>query len=234
MTRQSLKLWLLKGFIIVSVSFNFLSGYSQGEFLDKGTNGFGVNVFYSSNDGINGYGTGIGFSISGIVDLQFGIASTSFPEEVFGNDFMGFGLSPAIIIHALKQNEEIPISLKAIFSYGSYNYSGEILSNLGLTMKGSWFSTGLGIYHRLIVGSKTSIIPSIDLYYTTIKTITEDSNGDSVEEKDDFVEVQLYLPIAFDLPKEQVLHLTPQIAFSNGQTIYGVAIGFVLPFTSGR
>ena len=224
----SLKTVLLALVSLISVNF-----FGQGEFLNRGINGFGVNGSFAlaSPSGENNYtntgvGIGLGVSIGGQLDLQFEAGSLINEND----DIKAKVISPGLAIHPIKQNEKIPISMRLTFSYGRYKYSGDELEKNILKMDGSSINCGLGLYRKLSLSSDQAIIPSVDAVYSFTTTTVINHLGNPMDIDDRFGIVIFSVPFTHDMSGKQVLYFVPSIAIGNKTTVISVALGFVLPF----
>ena len=214
--------------ILIPLLFISVTCFGQGEFLqnDKSGIGFGGNFSIGKNASI--YGGEFGFSINGLFDLQLGIGRLSIPEVNWDKDVKGSIFSPGLAIFILKQREGVPISLKASAFFGIYDYENDRYINAILTSR--TYNASLGLYHRAKIGDKGSVIPSLDAIYTNATGVYTNFQGESVEDYHKFVTVIFSLPFVIELPKENVIYLTPQVGYGNKTTAFGFSIGTVFAF----
>jgi hypothetical protein len=221
-------------FLIIWLLTLPLMTYSQGEFLHKGTSGFVFDASYHGgkkllNDDYiryNGMGLVFGYSFRGVFDLQAGANPEYIPEgELFSGSEKDVGSNAfgKLAIHAVKQSDRFPFSIKGMFiySYTEYDEANTIETKI---------SGGMGIYRRLYLADNISFIPSFDIIYSSSKFEPTSSTADGNFEGDEVISV-VSLPFAINIIRNHLLYLTPTVAsgMKNSNAFYRITLGYMLP-----
>jgi len=216
-------------FFLTGISF---PGFSQGEFLHRGTSGYGLNGSFQGGQSLvnvykvkyTGAGLSMGFSIKGIVDLQAGSLTQYIAADEYyaGSDKdVGSNAYGKVVIHAVKQTDKIPASVR-----GSFTYSYSDYADANTTLKDMRFS--IGSYRRMYLADKISFIPSIDFVYSRFK-FTPSGSSLVLEGKDFYTDVSI--PVAFNFARSHILYLTPGVAMASkgSGSYFWITLGYMSP-----
>ena len=195
---------------VFSLSFLLLPvlAFSQGEFLQKGQNGFGITAGYVHLDETNGFTTGAGLSIGTIVDFGFSYSKVFIRGK---EDYPISTWSPSLTILVLKQ-EESPTGI--MITAGYIHESVEQSTSNG-------FAFGINLYTRSDEFGGIYAQPSFSLSYYIYSAGTEYESS---------MIINLGLPFVFRLKNSNLLLITP--AFSTGVDKLSYSLNFSLIFPS--
>jgi hypothetical protein len=210
----------------------------QGEFLHRGQSGVQLDGFFleakrdihvedngtinSKNATLTGYGGKFGFCLRGVFDMQWSINAWSLPSTSLYPDTKGTTVTARLVVHALKQSDKIPFSVRGLFGYSFSEYDATRSSQTDIPI-------GLGIYRRIYLRDNISFNPTIDLVYS-ISEYSFDQADDTIDESG--TQVAIVIPIAFNLMRNHLIHLAPFINYGieNSEGSYGINVGYILPF----
>jgi hypothetical protein len=210
-----------------------LNANSQGEYLHRGTSGFDFRVsgLYGSkllgdgNVNLSGLGLGFGFSILGVVDLAYTAGNHNIPEDEFfagSEKDMGTVVQGGLTIHAVKQSDKFPLSIKGIFQFDFIEYE-----EINIIERSYYI--GFGAYRRAYLADNISVVPGIDMVYG--RPEFSDSRDASQKSTDDEVYMVATLPFAFNFIRNHVLFITPKISYglNNSNPLLTGTLGYILP-----
>ena len=199
---------------------------AQGLFLEAGQSGFGAFGRYWSSEHWSGVSGRLGYSFSGVFDLNGGIAKAkddSEPELAATQYFAGAAW------HLLKPSETLRFGLSAGAQYGKTRYNSDVLDALAWDMNASFYQGSVFAYGVVAGSSNFEIRPGIGFAYTQATLTIEDSFGGSLEEDDHFTSFILSAPVAFGLPSGARLRVTPSLEVGDETETLSVTIGALLP-----
>jgi hypothetical protein len=159
MKRYSLLILLLLCFELIS---------AQGLFLDKNYSGLEIGTVIDGQNDKSYLGQfKAGFSYYGIMDvsLETGLGKANRNVDAQGTGFHYYSITPTITVHALRQDERIPLSISLFASSRSDNYNSDYLDNNYITLYGDVLSAGVSATKRFAVSPKINLYPSIGLIY---------------------------------------------------------------------
>jgi len=137
----------MKILCLVCVIVFFLGSFgalAQGAYLEKGQNGFGVEVrTIWTPQAFKGVGFSTGYSISGILDIGFDLGYTL--GELAGSDSSELSLGFDYNVNVLKQSATVPLSLQIVGSYALANVSSEYLDINNLERRATGYTIGAGL-----------------------------------------------------------------------------------------
>ena len=200
---------------------------AQGRLYAKGTNAFLVGVNASKAGDVSTIGAGVGFTLGGTFD--FGLAydqSTTDDEDV--GDMTGKGFTPSVVLHAIKESEDVPVSCSFVASYTKMSFSADILDAYGLEATGSGFGLQVMLHRTFWTQTGVHIIPSAALSYADVEVEVTDGT-DSVTEGDTATNVVLAVTAAMDAGEGNLLVATPAITLGDGDTAISLSLGFAVP-----
>jgi hypothetical protein len=104
-----------------------ISIHAQGAYLEKGDNGFGVEVRGMwTPEAFKGVGFTAGYSIAGILDVGIDLGYSL--GELSGSDSTELSLGFDYNVNVVKQSAGVPLSVQIIGSYGLANVSSDALA----------------------------------------------------------------------------------------------------------
>ncbi len=214
---------------LVTILMIPFAAFSQGEYLEKRQSGLGFTAGFSTNKDANAIGAGIGYSFNGIFDIGFSFArstSEGRPEESASN------ISPSVNICLFKQNKYLPISISMGASYVKGSYSSDILDKYDLEMSSSGFVVGSKIFGKVKVFKNLFVMPLFGISYYSLTLKLEDEDGNSEKDDDSTIQINLGLPIIFDMKNinlKNLLIISPGISINEDYNTFFVDLTFVLP-----
>jgi hypothetical protein len=212
----------------VCLFFTVFRLQAQGEFLDRGQSGFGLDVLGLAGNGDAGLATGAGYSIGGMFDIGLSLDITWLNEEEWGPSAESRGWGPGIAIHALRQSDVIPVSVALFASYIKYKYNGANYVRPGWIIKSENTSLGLAVYHKLYAGPRLTVIPLAELAYSTVTQSVRLTMGGQVAEYDRYFIAAFCLPFSISITQRHRLVLGPVIKISDYKAYWGFSLGYVL------
>jgi hypothetical protein len=112
--------------LVAILLFCSISLFAQGAYLEKGDNGFGVEVRGMwTPEAFKGVGFTAGYSIAGILDVGFDLGYTL--GELSGSDSTELSLGFDYNVNVVKQSAGVPLSVQILGSYGLTNVSSDAL-----------------------------------------------------------------------------------------------------------
>lgn len=135
---------------IFVIAFLFISSgvFTQGEYLEKGINGFGMELrTMLTPQEFKGAGLSTGYSIAGILDIGFNLQYTL--GELGGNDSSEISLGFDYNVHVLKQSAKVPMSLQIMGSYSLSDVSSDYLETNNLERKATGYTIGAGLSRKI-------------------------------------------------------------------------------------
>lgn len=201
---------------------------AQGEFLDRGQSGFGLDVLGLAGNGDAGLATGAGYSIGGMLDIGLSLGITWLNEEEWGPSAESRGWGPGIAYHAIRQSDIFPFSVAGFASYMKYKYSGAYYVLSGWPIKSENVSLGLAVYYRYSTGSRLTIVPMAEFVYTRVNLTVRQSRGMTGTEFDTYTGMAFSLPFSIAITKRHRLNLGTVITVSEHIVYWGLGLGYVM------
>lgn len=205
------------------------TGFAQGDYLNRGESGFGLNVGFSNNSDATGLGGKVSYSINGIADFGLSFTRISFDQKLFGEDLKGTAISPSAAFHLVKQDSiNTPVSATIFLGYEMDTYSSKALDALGWDMSGSFWGFGLSLFRNIRTAPTTVLQPSVSagLWTGTIKV--KDSFGNSKNEDDNITAFQFGLSVFLESAQQtSAFRIDPSISFSEGNTTLSLGAGYI-------
>jgi hypothetical protein len=120
-----------------------ISLFAQGAYLEKGDNGFGVEVRGMwTPEAFKGVGFTAGYSIAGILDVGIDLGYSL--GELSGSDSTELSLGFDYNVNVVKQSVGVPLSVQIIGSYGLANVSSDALAP-DLVRRATGYTIGLSL-----------------------------------------------------------------------------------------
>lgn len=202
------------------------SSFAQGEFLEKGTNGFGVGAAFANNSDVTTFGADIGYSVSGQFDFGISIARGSLGDL----DMTATVINPYVVIHVLKQDTvNFPISVAIGAGYEHDSFSADWLKALDLDLTGDYFLFGGAVYMNIPSGPRMIVQPRASFTLITGETEVSDSFGNSESEDDNTTVFTLGITLVFKSSLSSIVTVGPSVTFGENNTSFGVRLGYVVP-----
>jgi len=217
-----------KFYSLILVFLLSTSIYGQGAYLERGQSGFGIGAGFLTNKDATTIGGTVGYSVSGIFDFGIGVDRVSFDQKLLGEDLSATVISPSVTFYALKQNENLPISLALGAGYDWQTYSNYALDDNNEDMTGGFFSVGGALFGYFKAPNSIRIHPSVGFSYVTGNLKVSDDKGNEKTEKDDSTVFSLALGLAFNTSPNNVFVISPRVGISEGTTSFGVGLTFIL------
>ena len=201
--------------------------YSQGYYLERGQNGFGISAGFASNKNASSIGGSAGYSASGIFDFGLSISQISFEEKLIGEDVSATALSPFITLHVVKQNETTPVSVALSASYENDSYSSNALDQYNLELSASGITIGALIYGDINTSPTMKVQPSIGLRYFSSESEIKDNSGNSITSKDDGTIVGIGVGLLFQTAPNTIFGISPSIGIHKSNTSFSLSAGLI-------
>ncbi|MBD3196426.1 MAG: hypothetical protein GF317_15310 [Candidatus Lokiarchaeota archaeon] len=200
--------------------------FSQGRYIEKGQNGFGISGGFSSNKDAKGFGGNIGYSISGILDLGFSYSRSTTNDEpkIYSDD-----ISPSINIHILKQSINVPISFSMGAKYIKSYYSGDFLDDYDLELNSSGFVIGGEIAGKIPIDKDFAVMPSFGISYYSYSAEIKDQYGNSAEDDDSVTDFIFELPLIFYVGSKNLFCISPGLSMDEDYNTFFVNLSFIVP-----
>jgi hypothetical protein len=196
--------------------------YPQGEYLERGHNGFGIGVSAAFSQKAYGLSAAAGVSIVSTFDFGLSYAFI-FAKEIQDNiESISRAISPYLNIHIIKQTETLPLSLSAIAHYQKHTFN---FTNQDQSASLDYWTYGGSIFHSFKVSEQYFIQPFITY------TFTHPVDKDYFSAVQKFETTSFAVSIVSKKGKKRFI-IQPSIAFSNDETIYSVGFEFVSIFSS--
>ncbi len=156
---------------------------AQSAFLEKGTNGVGIEVesLFKLAE-LESLGIGAGYSIAGIMDL--GVKAGLGFGELEGSDAEETQVAIFYNINILKQDDDIPLSFQVKGFYGLINITSGYLDSKKppLLKRGTGFSIGTDIYKDFKLLPFMFVRLGLTGFYESYRYSTEEDNPPEVDD----------------------------------------------------
>ena len=113
------------------------------------------------------------------------------------------------------------MSFRAILSFSEWS--------MGSNAASSDIGIGGGLYYKTYIGNNVAVVPTADLIYKFIEYSSPGTISEDISVQEVYFEIQI--PIAFTLPMNHMIYLTPRISFAPSSSLgsYGIHIGYLIP-----
>ncbi len=164
---------------------------AQSAFLEKGTNGVGIEVesLFKLAE-LESLGIGAGYSIAGIMDL--GVKAGLGFGELEGSDADETQVAIFYNINILKQNDYIPLSFQVKGFYGLMNITSDYLDNNTppLLKRGTGFSIGADMYKDFKLLPFMFVRLGLTGFYESYRYSTEEADPPPVVTDPDYPKIE--------------------------------------------
>lgn len=196
---------------------------SQGQYLEKGQNGFGVRAGFGTNEDMNLLGVDVGYSYNGIIDIGIGYAKGTTKDEPKLSANM---IHPLVSFYLLKQNDTMPLSFSAGVGYQKGFYSSDYFDNYDIKLTSSGFLLNGAIFTVVELGH-FSVIPTISIGYESITMKTKYS-GSTHKEDESSTSMDFIVPIVFNVGSNK-FSFAPGLSIDDDNTTLILAFILVIP-----
>jgi hypothetical protein len=204
--------------------------FPQGAYLERGKNGFDISASYLSSKSASGIGGYVGYSISGIFDINVSFARFSLDQKLDGDDVSVFVFSPGVTLHIIKQDSiGTPISIALSADYERDSYSSTTLDKIRLTVTGEYFSLGVSTYGNVYLSPISYIQPFAGVTYVFGTLEEKDSYGISKSSGYNTRIFHLSVGFVFKTSPTTIFHIRPGIGIDENNTSFSITAGFVFP-----
>ena len=213
----------------------FLSS-SQGKFLEKNENGVGIGAGFGTGGDATNYGGLLSYTHKGMLEVGAGLNRFEFDDGGAGLEMSSLQISPFVNVHALKQSQQMPISLAFGGAYRSESYSSDAMDQTGLELTSSGFVAG-GMVYRSFQASKTiNIVPDAAVTYYSATLKMTDTNTQTESETDaDLTLFSLGASVAAPLSSGNTLNFRAGVDIPDeGDARFNASIGFLLPINMSQ
>ena len=196
---------------------------SQGMFLEKGQNGFGVQAYFGTNEEMNLLGIDVGYSYNGIIDIDIGFAKGTTKDEPKLSANM---IQPSVSFYLLKQNANMPLSLSTGVGYQKGFYSSDYYDDRDIDVTSSGFSLNGDIFTIVKLGD-FSVIPTISIGYESTTRKVKYS-GSTNKEDESSTSIDFLVPLVFNVGSN-MFSFAPGISIDDDNTTLILAFILVIP-----
>lgn len=137
------------------------SVFSQGEFLQKGTDGLSLQSGYRYGEDYYDFNGRLGYSINGIFDFGIGITKGISQQKILHYDLNKLSLNPYIAL----TDHSSPLILSVNFAYRHDFINSDAFDVLDIKAEGDYYSVGSSIRARILESSSFFIQPLISADY---------------------------------------------------------------------
>ncbi len=206
------------------------SADAQNKYLGRGTSGFGIGAGFGTGNDVNDLGAAAGYSFNGMVSVGLGFDRLTVDGV---DDMSALQFSPFVGVVALKQSEEMPISLEFGGSYLNMRFSGDALDALDWEMSQTGFGFGGSVYGAMEMSETTSLIPDFGISHTMLDLKIEDEFGNSITEDANVTSFSFGAAIAFETASQNVFNMHAGVSIPDeGDAMFGLSLGMVFPAKS--
>ncbi|MGE5352717.1 MAG: autotransporter outer membrane beta-barrel domain-containing protein [Acidobacteriota bacterium] len=192
--------------------------YAQGEYIEKGQNGYGITLGGGYQPKILSIGGTAAVSNSGIVD--FGVGYSYLFGEKDTSEFKSTStiITPFAGVHIMKQSDTNPVSLSARILFNIHRFTTK--DETGQLSVGSW-SIGATVFHRFEVSQTFQIQPFAALSYFRPERFPGYEAPSMIPVFD------AALALITKKGETSKIILKPSVSFSTQETIYSLSFEFV-------
>ena len=201
---------------------------AQGNWLQKGVSGVGVDVGVAHQDGDTELTLTGGYSHQGFLDILLTLGwhdatITGIP------DLSAYSVGAELDYHPLKQTKEIPLSLKVGIAYAQTFFSSETLSENDASLS-SWDAVlGAGVYRFFPLAERIGVIPQLNVRWVHLSA-SATRLGDTQTNTDDQFGIGVTAAFAYLDSAGHIWGVAPSLDFGPGDT--ATAFGFAVTFIS--
>lgn len=196
---------------------------SQGQFLEKGQNGFGIRAGFGTNEDMNLLGIDVGYSFNGIIDFGIGYTKGTTKDEPKLSVNM---IHPLVSFYLLKQNDNMPLSFSAGVGYQKGFYSSDYYDSRDIDVSSSGFLLDGDIFTVVELGD-FSIIPTISIGYESTTRKVKYS-GNTNKEDETSTSIDFTVPIVFNVSSNK-FSFAPGISIDDENTTFIMALILIIP-----
>jgi hypothetical protein len=200
---------------------------SQGYYVQRGQNAFGIETGYSSNKDASSFGGSLGYSAKGIFDIGLSISQISFVQQLAGEVLSATSLVPSITVHAIKQSEINPFSIAISVSYESDSYSSAALDQNYLKLTADGYTVGATVYGDIETSPTVKVQPSVGLTYFSTTAELKDTYSNSLTTKDDGTVVRAGFALLFQTNEKTILGIRPSIGIHKSESSFLLNAGII-------
>jgi len=208
---------------IVVFLFASFGVFGQGTYLEKGVNGFGVELrTMVSPQAFNGVGFSTGYSIAGILDVGFLLDYTL--GEISGSDSSELAFGFDYNVNVLKQSETVPLSVQITGSYGLARVESDFLESNDLERTATGYTIGLDLARNFRLTSYWLLRINALIDYKSFSYLTTDRSAvpPTPSTTQEYVR-DLYwgggLGFLFVFPKGQILAIQAELRADQDQKL---------------
>ncbi|HUI28867.1 MAG TPA: hypothetical protein VLX91_01530 [Candidatus Acidoferrales bacterium] len=139
------------------------AAFSQGQFLNKGESGFGVDAAYTSNKDASGFGGSMVYSIKGIIDIEASFSQVSLNQQPY--KVSGFAVSPHITAYMKTHSSANRLFGSISMAYETDWYSSDGSGFYPMPVSGSNYSFGFSVSADLYSRAAVYCQPSLGVVY---------------------------------------------------------------------
>lgn len=203
------------------------SALAQSSFLEKGQNGFGISGGYSSNKDLSGFTWSAGLSSSGVFDLGISVGRFGFDNQPPGRGLRATTITPYASYFAIKQDEQMLVSIAVNVSYQKQTYSNKTIRDFD--MSGNYFSIGASLYRIFEASKEMNIQPGIGFTYIT-GALKVNNSSQPVENT---AIITLGLQFIFHNSPTNILVVTPLLGIGDNATTLGLTLSLTHSWLAG-
>jgi hypothetical protein len=207
---------------------------AQGQWLQKGVSGVGVEAGVDHGDGDTAFLLTGGYSHQGFLDafLTLGWHDTTMTDLP---DLNVYSLGAEIDYHPLKQTKEIPLSLKVGIGYTQNFFSSQTLSDNESSLSAWHTVLGAGIYRFFPLAERIGVTPQLTLGWIHVST-SATILGDTQTNTDDQFAIGVSASFAYLDSAGHIWGVTPSLSFGPGNTAtaFGLSVAFISTIPGAR
>ena len=216
---------LVGGIIVVCFSNRAVS--AQGWLSGPGASSLvSASILSVSDDGTE-VGAEVAYSHNGSVDAGFGIAQAWLDES----DLKGIGFGPQLTLYPVQYTDELPLITDMWASYTRLWYSGDVLDDPNVDLRGNQWSFG-GSLRGVIRSEDMRLIPSIGVTHSrsrlTLKAFRQSETSDN-----NLTSLDAGFTLAFGT-EAAAFHIGPGISVTEEGTTFSVSTGVSIPTQRDR
>ncbi len=208
--------------LIVIVTFGSNTSLGQGLYI---SNGFGAFAGFSSHDDITTLSAELGYVFSGI--FEFGTTVAVSTDD--NSDLTALGIAPYVSLYPIRQSNAIPFTAGLFATYEFESFSGDaidVLNDAGIEISGYAWGVGGVVVRSFQASPVIQVIPSAGVSYVRA-TVKAEVFGETEEEVNGSTGVGISLALMIDASPRTAFLIRPGVTFREGDTIFGISIGFI-------
>jgi hypothetical protein len=215
--------------LLVAVLCCSLSAFSQGQYLDDGQDGFGIQADYTANSAASGLDGLLGYSIMGRVDIQASVGQQWLTQQISGYNVTELQFSPGVNAYVLKEDQaNVPGTLELSIAYQTGKFSSHGLDLGNQTEKEHGLEFGATALKNFDMSPDSYAQPFIGAAYSTATAEFTNSSSQTLTQTESKPIFSLGVSFIFKNPPSEKFAIRPEVDIDKDYTTIGISAMLIL------